>query len=122
VKTDKLSGGQKQRISIARTVIHQPPVLILDEPTAGLDIIASRSIIEFITRTKKERKTILFSTHVMREAERLCDRIGIIHHGRLLAQGTLQELCGQFAADDLEEVFIQAVGLGSPQAVNNNPA
>lgn len=111
VKTDKLSTGQKQRISIARTVIHRPPVLILDEPTAGLDIIASRSIVTFIAEARKQGKTILFSTHVMREAERLCDRIGIIHNGCLLTQGTLAELRGQFKAADLEEVFFLAVGL-----------
>jgi sodium transport system ATP-binding protein len=111
VKTDKLSTGQKQRISIARTVIHQPPVLILDEPTAGLDIIASRSIIDFISHARNEKRTILFSTHVMREAERLCDRIGIIHQGRIVAEGTLPALRFQFQTDDLEEVFMRAVGL-----------
>ncbi|RJP74776.1 MAG: ATP-binding cassette domain-containing protein [Candidatus Zixiibacteriota bacterium] len=110
-KTDKLSTGQKQRVSIARTVIHDPPVLILDEPTAGLDIIASRAIIEFIARARAAQKTILFSTHVMREAERLCDRVGIIHRGRLAAQGTLEELRRQFGSPDLEEVFVRAVGL-----------
>ena len=118
VRTDKLSGGQKQRISIARTVIHRPPVLILDEPTAGLDIIASRAIIEFISRARDEGKTILFSTHVMREAERLCDRIGIIHQGRLLAQGTLDQLRRQFGTDDLEEVFMRAVGLAPVSPLN----
>lgn len=111
VKTDKLSTGQKQRISIARTMIHDPPVLILDEPTAGLDIIAAHAIIEFIARAKNARKTIIFSTHVMREAERLCDRIGIIHRGRLMAQGTIEELRMQFHSDDLEAVFMRVVGL-----------
>ncbi|MCX6639305.1 MAG: ATP-binding cassette domain-containing protein [bacterium] len=117
-KTDKLSTGQKQRISIARTVIHQPPVLILDEPTAGLDIIASRAIIEFISQARSEKRTILFSTHVMREAERLCNRIGIIHQGRIVAEGTLKELRDQFKTDDLEEVFLRAVGLQSMRLDN----
>lgn len=110
-KTDKLSSGQKQRISIARTILHNPPVLILDEPTAGLDIIAAKAIIAFISRAREEGKTVLFSTHVMSEAERLCDRIGIIHQGRLQARGTLSELQDQFKTDDLEEVFTRAVGL-----------
>jgi sodium transport system ATP-binding protein len=115
-KTDKLSSGQKQRISIARTMIHNPPVLILDEPTAGLDVIASRAIIEFISRARKEGKTILFSTHVMREAERLCDKIGIIHRGRIMAEGTVDELQQQFSSDDLEEVFLHALQIDIPAA------
>jgi sodium transport system ATP-binding protein len=111
VKTDKLSTGQKQRVSIARTLIHDPPVLILDEPTAGLDIIASRAIIEFIFQAKRSQRTIIFSTHIMREAERLCDRIGIIHQGRLVAEGTLDRLRNSYNTNDLEEVFMRAVGL-----------
>lgn len=116
VKTDKLSSGQKQRISIARTVIHQPPVLILDEPTAGLDIIASRAIIEFISRARESGKTILFSTHIMREAERICDKIGIIHLGNIRVQGTVDQIRGQFGTPDLEEAFMQAVGVTPPHA------
>ncbi|HEX7343228.1 MAG TPA: ATP-binding cassette domain-containing protein [bacterium] len=121
VKTDKLSTGQKQRISIARTMIHDPPVLILDEPTAGLDVISSHAIIQFIADAMRAAKTIVFSTHVMREAERLCDRIGIIHQGRLVAQGTIAQLRAHFACDDLEEVFMRAVGL-APAAVRSPSA
>ncbi|TKJ40244.1 ABC transporter ATP-binding protein [candidate division LCP-89 bacterium B3_LCP] len=110
-KTDKLSTGQKQRISIARTILHDPPVLILDEPTAGLDIIASRAIIEFISRARTSGKTILFSTHMMQEAERLCDRIGIIHNGQLQVQGSLENLRNQYNTQNLEEVFLKAVDL-----------
>ncbi len=110
-KTDKLSTGQKQRISIARTVIHDPPVLILDEPTAGLDIIASRAIIEFILRARQAGRTIIFSTHVMREAEKLCDRLGIIHNGRLVTQGTISELRRQYQTEDLEEAFVRAINI-----------
>jgi sodium transport system ATP-binding protein len=110
-RTDKLSTGQKQRISIARTVVHDPPVLILDEPTAGLDIIASRAIMEFILQARTSGKTILFSTHVMREAERLCDHIGIIHQGRMWAQGTQEELRQSYHCDDLEAAFVRAVNL-----------
>jgi len=113
-KTDKLSTGQKQRISIARTVIHDPPVLILDEPTMGLDIIASKSIIDFIARAKNKGKTVLFSTHVMREAERLCDRIGIIHEGRVELQGSFSEIRTQYGNDDLEHIFFKAVGVEPP--------
>jgi sodium transport system ATP-binding protein len=110
-KTDKLSTGQKQRISIARTVVHDPPVLILDEPTSGLDILASRSIMEFILQARSNGKTIIFSTHVMREAERLCDHIGIIHQGRMWAEGTQAELRKHYQSEDLEAVFVRAVNL-----------
>ncbi len=110
-KTDKLSTGQKQRISIARTVIHDPPVLILDEPTAGLDVIASRAIIEFISRARNKGNTILFSTHVMREAERLCDRIGILHEGRIIIQGTMDKIRGQYGSGELEDVFMRVLGV-----------
>src|SRR5579862_7611341 len=86
------STGMKQRVSIARTLVHDPPVMIFDEPTSGLDVIAARTIVGFIRECRSSGKTVLFSTHVMSEAEKLCDIIGIIHQGRLVAEGTLQEL------------------------------
>ncbi len=105
-RCDRLSTGQKQRVSIARTLIHDPPVLILDEPTAGGDIIASADIIKFIQDEKASGKCIIFSTHLMREAERLCDRIGILHQGNLHAEGSLEELRALTGHQDLEDIFL----------------
>jgi len=106
----KLSSGQKQRVSIARTVVHNPPVLILDEPTAGLDVLAARNIVTFIRRSRDEGKCVILSTHDMGEAERLCDRIGIIHNGEMVTVGTKSELFARYHSSDLEEVFLKAVG------------
>src|SRR5205085_10110421 len=89
---DRLSTGQKQRVNLARTLLHDPPVLVLDEPTAGLDIISSTTILDFIRRSKTEGKCILFSTHNMTEAEILCDRVAIILDGRIFAIETFEGL------------------------------
>lgn len=110
---DKLSSGMKQKVSIARTLVHDPPVMIFDEPTVALDVLTARNIIQFIRNCRQNGKTIIFSTHVMSEAEKLCDRIGFIHNGRLLAEGTLAELQAQHNQTDLEEIFVQVVGGGS---------
>lgn len=109
VRCDRLSTGMRQKVSIARAVVHDPPVLILDEPTAGLDIIVAESLLRFIDEIRSQGKCILFSTHVMREAERLCDRIGILHEGRLLASGSFEELAAMSGKRYLDEVFIHLV-------------
>lgn len=106
----KLSTGQKQKVSIARTVIHNPSVLIFDEATAGLDVLAARNIVRFIREARNEGKCVLLSTHDMGEAERLCDRIGIIHNGELVACDSKSALFERFKADNLESVFLRAVG------------
>ena len=108
-RCDKLSTGMKQRVSIARSVVHDPPVMIFDEPTLGLDVLSSRDIVQFIRRCREQGKTVIFSSHVMTEVEKLCDRIGIIHNGQLLREGTLPELRIQTGTDDLEEIFVQTV-------------
>jgi sodium transport system ATP-binding protein len=113
-RCDTLSTGQKQRTSIARSIIHEPPVMIFDEPTTGLDVITSRTIVRFIRRCRDEGRTVIFSTHIMSEAERLCDRIGIVHAGRLVATGTLAELRQQTGATFLEEVFLRLVAPDQP--------
>src|SRR6202049_1582254 len=95
-RCDKLSTGIKQRVSIARTLVHDPPVMIFDEPTAGLDVMSARTITGFIRECRERGKTVLFSTHVMSEAEKLCDPIGIIHQGRLKAEGSLAELRARY--------------------------
>jgi sodium transport system ATP-binding protein len=100
-----LSTGQKQRVSIARAVLHDPPVLILDEPTTGLDILASGAMIDFIESRRAAGTCVLFSTHILSEAERLCDRIGVIHGGRLLAVGSYEELAERTGREWLEDIF-----------------
>ncbi|MFH1337003.1 MAG: ATP-binding cassette domain-containing protein [Candidatus Zixiibacteriota bacterium] len=109
-RVDRLSTGMKQKVSIARTFINDPEVLILDEPTLGLDVITSRSIIQFIKESKQEHKCILFSTHVMWEAQKLCDDIAIIHKGRILEIGTLDQLRNKTGFTDLDDIFVRAVG------------
>ena len=108
-RCDKLSTGQKQKTSIARTLVHDPPVMIFDEPTVGLDVLAQRSILDFVRECREREKTVIFSTHVMSEAERLCDRLGIIHDGRLVAEGTVAELKRAHGHDDLEDLFVGLV-------------
>jgi sodium transport system ATP-binding protein len=112
-KADKLSSGMKQKASVARTVVHDPEVLILDEPTVGLDVLTSRGIVEMIGETKARGRTIIFSTHQMHEAEELCDRIGIIHDGRLLAEGTTQQLKSRTGASTLSDAFVSLVEGGA---------
>jgi sodium transport system ATP-binding protein len=108
-RCDKLSTGMKQKTSIARTLIHDPQVMIFDEPTLGLDIMTARTIIEFIRECRQRGKTVIFSTHVMSEVEKLCDTIGIIQAGKLLEEGSLPELREQFQENDLEEIFVRVV-------------
>ena len=90
-KVDFLSTGMKQKVSIARSIIHDPPVMIFDEPTVGLDILTAKNIVDFIHRCKNDGKCVLFSTHIMREAERIADKIVMIHEGKVLAEGTWLE-------------------------------
>ena len=105
----KMSTGMRQKVSIARAVIHDPPVLIFDEPTAGLDVLVARAVLQNIERLKATGKCILFSTHIMREVEKLCDRVAIVSQGRILACGTLPELRETHRQTDLEELFFQLV-------------
>jgi sodium transport system ATP-binding protein len=105
----KMSTGMKQKVSIARALVHDPPVLVFDEATSGLDVMAARSLLKTIAELRDQGKCILFSTHIMREAEKLCDQVAVIHKGRLLAQGTLAELHDKFGEKDLEELFFQLV-------------
>src|ERR1700676_274405 len=108
-RCDKLSTGMKQKVSIARTLVHDPSVMIFDEPTVGLDVMAARTIIGFIRECRDRGKTVIFSTHVMSEVEKVCDHIGIIHDGRLLAEGTLAELRQRSGKQDLEDIFVGVV-------------
>ena len=108
-RVEKLSSGMKQKISIARTIVHDPPVLIFDEPTVGLDVMAALEMQRVIHELRNEGKCIIFSTHIMSEAEKLCDRIAIIHQGRLLALGTLEEHRQATGQHYLEDIFVHEV-------------
>jgi sodium transport system ATP-binding protein len=110
-KIDKLSTGMKQKVAIARTVLHDPPILILDEPSAGLDVPTARLIERFILNARKSGKCILFSTHVMEEAEYLCDRIGVVHQGRLKALGTMEQLRDLTGKQRLREIFLDLLDM-----------
>jgi sodium transport system ATP-binding protein len=105
----KMSTGMKQKVSIARAIVHDPPVLIFDEATAGLDVLVARALLDTVATLREHGKCILFSTHIMREAEKLCDRIAILHRGHILAEGTLEELRDQHHQRDLEELFFQLI-------------
>ncbi len=105
----KMSTGMKQKVSIARTIIHDPPVLIFDEPTSGLDILVARKVLKAIEALKEQGKCIIFSTHIMREVEKLCDRIAIIHKGTILVAGTVKELEEQHHERDVEELFFDLI-------------
>lgn len=106
-RIENLSTGQTQRASIARCLIHSPKIYIFDEPTLGLDVISSKSIIEFMKNEKKNGKTVLYSTHYMEEAETLCDKIMMIHQGEIIASGTPDSLKEETSTTNLRDVFIK---------------
>jgi sodium transport system ATP-binding protein len=108
-KVGDFSKGMKQKVALLRAFIHDPPVLLLDEPTAGLDVMSARSIHGFVERFRKEGKAIMISTHNMTEAQKLCDRIAIIDHARIVAVGTVAELQEKTSQKDLESIFVQLV-------------
>lgn len=112
-RVSKFSRGMKQKVSIARSIVHSPSVMLFDEPSTGLDVTAARTIQDFILDCKKENKTILFSSHSMREVEKLCDRVVIINKGKLLEDCSIDDLKEKYNNDDLEEVFVSLIGGGS---------
>ncbi len=113
---DKLSTGMKQRVGLARAVVHDPPVLILDEPTSGLDPVVSKIVEDAVVNLARSGKCILFSTHLLDQAQAICDRIGIIGAGRVLAEGTLSELCAATKTTNLREAFFALVDPHTPAA------
>ena len=109
-KAEKYSGGMRRRLSLALALIHNPQVAFLDEPTVALDPQSRHAVWDFIRELKKENKTIILTTHYMEEAEALCDRVGIIDHGKLLALGPPKDLVLKAGVTNLEEVFINLTG------------
>jgi len=108
-RAESLSSGQRQKVAIARAIIHDPQVLMFDEPTSNLDVLASREVREFMVESKGRGKCVIFSTHVMHDAERLCDRITILHEGRVVASGPTAEVRGN--RRELEDAFLELVGV-----------
>lgn len=111
-RVGKFSRGMKQKVAIARSIVHEPPIMLFDEPSTGLDVTAARIVQDFILKCKEEGKTILFSSHSIKEVEKLCDRVIIINKGKIVEEGTLDELKTKYKNDDLEEVFVKIIGGG----------
>ena len=107
-RAESLSSGQKQKVAIARAIVHDPDVLMFDEPTSNLDVLASREIREFMVESRDRGKCVIFSTHVLHDAERLCNRVTILHEGSVVATGSTAEVRG--AHRDLEDAFLELVG------------
>ena len=118
----KLSTGMTQKVSIARTIIHDPPVLIFDEPTTGLDVLVARAVLKTIERLRDDGKCVIFSTHIMSEVEKLCDRIAVIHRGRILADGSVDDLRTQTGEPDVEEAFFHLIEAEDGRAAADAPA
>ncbi|MGI6570168.1 MAG: ATP-binding cassette domain-containing protein [Caldicoprobacterales bacterium] len=109
-RAGKLSKGMKQKVAFARSIVHNPDIMLFDEPTSGLDVGATRNVHEFIVDCREQGKTIVFSSHTMSEVEKLCDRIGIIHKGRLVAQNSVAGLREEFQGKNLEDIFVELAG------------
>lgn len=108
-KAGKYSTGMKQKLAIARSVIHDPKVLIFDEPTSGLDVLASQTVRNFMIKSKQAGRCVIFSTHQMRDAEKLCDRVVIIHRGRVIANDYIKSIKEKTGASDLEDAFVKMI-------------
>lgn len=103
----ELSTGMKQKAAIAVSLVHDPEIVIFDEPTNGLDIVTARSVTDYLKKLRDEGKLVIVSTHIMSEAEKLCDRIGVIIDGKKVAEGTLSELLEETHTEDLEDAFFE---------------
>lgn len=101
-----LSSGEKQRVNLARALVHQPPVMLMDEPTTGLDVIGSSTIFDYVDHLRENQRAVIVCTHRLDEAQRLCDRFGLLHRGRLFGQGTIEELLGPTGHESLTDLFL----------------
>ena len=109
-RTDGFSHGERVKVALARALVHQPRNVMLDEPTNGLDVMSTRAVRELIRRLRDQGKCVLFSSHVMQEVSALCDRVVIIARGRVLAEGTPDEIRARAGTDNLEEAFVSVIG------------
>lgn len=118
----KMSTGMRQKTLIARALVHDPPVLVFDEATVGLDVLAARAVLETIRDLREMGKCVIFSTHIMREVEKVCDRVAILHRGAILAEGTIENLRGQHKDGDFEEWFFELLAHHDSQNELTNPS
>lgn len=109
-RTEGFSTGERLKVAIARTLVHDPKNVLLDEPTNGLDVMSTRAMRQFIQRLRHEGKCVLFTSHIMQEVAALCDRIVIISRGEVAAHGTPEDLRRQTGKDNLEDAFVAAIG------------
>lgn len=109
-RVGKFSRGMKQKVAIARSIVHNPPVMLFDEPTMGLDVSSSRIVQDFILKCKKDGKAIILSSHTMSEVEKLCDRVVVIHKGMIIEDGTCEQFMEKYQSRDMEEIFMKMVG------------
>jgi len=107
-----LSTGQRQRVNLARALIHRPPVMLLDEPTLGLDVLGSQVVTEYLMHLRDEGKAVILTTHHLDDAERLCTRFGLMHKGRLVSEGTLEDLRARTGCQGLMEMFLRLARVG----------
>ena len=114
-KIEELSTGMKQKAAIAVSLVHDPEVVIFDEPTSGLDIVTARNVTDYLKFLRDQGKTVIVSTHIMSEAEKLSDRIGVIINGNKVAEGTLNEIISQNEAEDLEDAFFKLYSKHNPE-------
>jgi len=105
----RLSAGNRQKVSLARTIVHAPPVLIFDEPTTSLDVLVARTVTEFVAACREEGRTVILSTHIMSEVEKLCDDVAFLHEGKILLQGTVADVKARAGADTIEDLFFSLI-------------
>ena len=104
-----LSTGQRQRVNLARAIVHDPPTMLLDEPTLGLDVVASQVVFDYIRLAQELQKSIILCTHRLEQAERVCNRFGLLHQGKLVHEGSLQDLQNQTGQQNLVDMFLQMI-------------
>lgn len=121
-RSSTLSTGQKQRVQLARALIHNPPIMLLDEPTRGLDVFGSQAIFEYIAKLRQDGRAVIVCTHRLHEAERLCDRFGLMHRGKLVLEGSLAELQQSTGCETLVEMFMKFVSDSSAEISREIPA
>ena len=117
-----LSTGQKQRLNLARALIHDPPVMILDEPTLGLDVVGSQVVFDYIELLKQQNKIVILCTHRLEQAQRVCTRFGLLHQGQMVLSGNLKEMQAQTGKQDLVEMFIDLLRQKPSVVIENTEA